>query len=99
MTLKRLKKEDYQSYVNAVHYEGYYLQDIYGRCSYNKERAWRYCFEKYCNTDDCHGFGITSHNTFQFTVQWFGTYTDEQGNKYKAIFKETANNSYIYYFA
>lgn len=99
-TIKRCKMEDYQGTANALikRLQGYYLSDVYGRCSYQKERAWKYCFEKFANTENAHYFGITSHNTFQFSVEWLGTYEDENGKKYPALFKETACNSYIWIF-
>ena len=74
----------------ANYYEGYYLLDVYGRWSIEKERRWKYCFDKYCHTTNAHGFHICSHNTFQYSVAWEGIYEAQ-----RAIFLETASNSYI----
>lgn len=81
---------------SASVYEGYKLSDVYDSYSESKESAYNYCWEKYCNTPQASDFGICSHNTFQFSVSWNGTYIDtETGEAFEAVFLETANNSYV----
>ena len=70
--------------------EGFYISDVYDRASNAKEESWRWCIEKYHNTTYAHDFHICSHNTFQYSVAWYGIHDGE-----KALFLETANNSYI----
>lgn len=80
-----------QSFINNANFiEGYGLEDVYERPSTAKKQAWEYCFNKFLDTDASLGFGIISHNTFQFSVRWYGRYEDQP-----ALFIETANNSYI----
>ena len=75
---------------SASHYEGYDLYSVYGRYSYEKEKAYNYCLNKYLATEKHSGFAICSHNTWAFTCSWCGLYDGEQ-----AVFYETAQNSYI----
>lgn len=70
---------------DAKHNEGITLDDVYGKCSWQKEVAWRECFYK-CVAEHGKNFHICSHNTFQFSVAW------EVENGYRI---ETANNSYF----
>ena len=71
-------------------YEGYYLSDVYGTHSNAKENSWRICHELYINTENHEDFHICSHNTFQYTVAWYGTKDGE-----KILRVETANNSFL----
>lgn len=71
-------------------WEGTWLYQVYDKWSPTKEKAWNDCYDKYLATPDCSAFGIYSHNTFQFSVSWVGTYQGEN-----ALFLETANNSYV----
>lgn len=71
----------------AKYNEGYYLADVYGRCSVEKARTWEQCQQK-CMDMDGYNFHICSHNSFQYSVAWE---TD------KAYYVETANHSYIVY--
>lgn len=71
-------------------YEGFELCQVYDNWSTAKQHAFDYCWDKYMATENHTAFGICSHNTFQFTVSWLGTYTGED-----AMFIETRDNSYI----
>lgn len=70
---------------SAKNFEGFTLEEVYGRYSDNKYRAYRYCADK-CMAENGHNFHICSHNTFQFSVAW------EVENGVRI---ETANNSYL----
>lgn len=74
---------------------GHDLTDVYNHPSANKQAAYLRCLGKYFATRAHANFHICSKNTFQFTVAWNGIYTDEYGFNHKAIFIETAANSYI----
>ena len=50
--------------------EGYDLDDVYGRCSRAKERAYDECYEWYRNDNESTNFHICSHNAQMFTVGW-----------------------------
>ena len=70
---------------SARHFEGHTLDDVYGKCSFQKEVAWRECFYK-CVAEQGKNFHICSHNTFQFSVAW---------ETEKGVRIETANSSYL----
>ena len=53
----------------AIHYEGYYLDDVYGSVSKAKSVAWRECLAK-CEEEGGDSFRICSHNGFRFSVSW-----------------------------
>lgn len=75
--------------------EGETLGDVYNSWSEAKEAAYARCWEQYMLTEGHKSFGITSHNTFQFTCSWLGFHVDENtGECIPAMFIETANNSY-----
>lgn len=76
---------------------GHDLTDVYNNPSIEKQRAHRHCLEKYFNTRAHENFHICSKNTFQFTAAWNGIYTDEYDFDHKAVFMETATNTYIIY--
>lgn len=46
------------------------LSDVYGRCSYQKEHAWNYCYNLYRKLQGW-DFKIISFNTFQFSVGFY----------------------------
>ena len=75
--------------------EGYCLRDVYNNYSYEKEKAYNDCFEKYFNTPNSKAFGICSFNTFSFSVSWLGDYVLPNGETEQAMFIETSNNSYV----
>lgn len=74
----------------ASYNEGFSLDEVYGSYSAEKSRSWKECFYKYCDTPNSTNFHICSHNSFQYSVSWDGTYGDE-----RATFVETANNSFV----
>ena len=84
-TIKADTKQGMKMIESAKHFEGITLDDVYGKCSFQKEVAWRECLYK-CQAENGHNFHICSHNTFQFSVAW----EVENG-----IRIETANNSYF----
>lgn len=71
----------------ATRNEGFFLSDVYGRYSYEKEKSWDDCLEK-CAKMHGYNFHICSHNTFQYSVAW---------ETETAFYIETANNSYVVY--
>lgn len=88
--IKGSTKKGKELIASAKYVDGYSLSDVYSSYSYEKERSYRWCFEKYMNTPDSDNFHIISHNIFQYSVAWYGTHENED-----ALFIETANNSYI----
>ena len=71
-------------------YEGYYLSDVYGTHSNEKENTWRICHDMYCSTTYGRDFHICSHNTFQYSVAWYGIKDGEM-----ILRVETARNSFL----
>lgn len=70
-------------------YEGKYLNQVYNKWSYEKERAWNYCFGLCC---DQHGeeFSIVSHTCHGFSVSWFtseGMHYVTPHNHYLVVFE------------
>ena len=66
----------------------YRIGDIYGRYSWDKEKAFDDCFNKYCNEKPGnYDFKCTGHNSFAFSVAWM----QEDGN----LRYETAGGSYL----
>lgn len=92
--IKGSTKRGQQLYELGTRYEGTFLHQVYDKWSTAKENAFDYCWNKYTSTPNAQSFGICSHNTFQFTVSWIGTY-EINGINENALFIETANNSYI----
>ena len=88
--IKGSTKRGQQLIASGSHYEGTFLDQVYDSYSQAKENAFDYCWDKYTHTPNSSAFGICSHNTYQFTVSWVGTYEGEN-----AMFIETASNSYI----
>ena len=94
-----IRKETYkgrQVLGMASGFQGRVLSDVYLKPSCQKQRAYKYCFEKFINTINSSNFHIASHNAQTFTVAWFGEYPHpETGELVPATFVETAENSYI----
>ena len=82
---KASTKQGQQLLRRAGIYEGFSLEDVYGRCSDIKKQEWQKCLDK-CNSMDGENFHICSHNSFQFSVAWKAN---------GAYYIETASNSYI----
>ena len=74
----------------AKYSEGYFLSQVYGTYSQQKENAWKWCEHEYLISNNHTNFHICSHNTFGFTVAWFCTINDE-----KCLRFETKDNSYL----
>lgn len=77
-------------------YDGVNLHDVYGRPSYNKQRAWDWCFEQFCKIREdglaTRSFHIASHNCMKFTVAW--DLVDAETGEIKGIHVETAHSTY-----
>ena len=72
-------------------HEGYYLDDVYGRYSSAKARAWRECEDWFKADNQSTNFHICSHNDSNFTVGW--KYIDpETGHEIVRV--ETSRNTY-----
>lgn len=71
-------------------WDGYYLDEVYGRYSKAKADAWEECLA-WCEADGGKEFHIGSHNCTTFTCAW--TYTDKETG-HRIIRVETAKNSY-----
>ena len=87
---KASTKQGQSIIARASNYEGYYLQDVYGRVSHAKELAWVSCYEIFRASKKAYDFHIFSHNTFQFSVAWNDTWDGE-----KVLRVETAKNSFV----
>ena len=94
-----IRKESYkgsQVLGMASGFQGRELSDVYAKPSHQKQRAYKYCLEKFINTINSSNFHIASHNAQKFTVAWFGEYLHpETGELIPATFVETAENSYV----
>lgn len=77
----------------AVHYQGQWLHQVYGKWSQAKQEAYDACYEKYLATPEHDVWGICSHNSNAFTVSWTGKFGDDD-----AMFYETFRNSYVVLF-
>ena len=71
-------------------FEGVSLRDVYGTYSADKERAWHRCMDMFMCTEEHNQFHICSHNSFQYSVAWYGKKDGEN-----ILRVETANNSMI----
>lgn len=94
-----IRKESYkgrQVLGMASGFQGRELLEVYAKPSHQKQRAYKYCLEKFINTFNSSNFHIASHNAQTFTVAWFGEYPHpETGELVPATFVETAQNSYV----
>lgn len=76
----------------AENFEGIYLQDVYGKYSKEKQKAWDDCFNKFCASDGAHSFCICSHNSFQFSCSWIkadgSVRIETRDNSYQVVFDE-----------
>lgn len=91
--LKASTKTGYRWIISARNYEGYNLNDVYGRYSNAKKEAYeKYenCFRKYASADGSKNFRIFSHNTFGFSVAWEEIWEGEE-----CLHIETPQNTYI----
>ena len=76
-------------------WEGRFLEQVYHKCSSAKQVAFEECEQKYYKTPNYSDFGICSHNTFSFSVSWYGDFIMPSGEIEKAMFIETSCNSYV----
>lgn len=76
----------------AEHNEGYFLSDVYGSFSQQKENAWKWCENQYLISDRGTNFRICSHNIYGYTVAWECYYNEERVTR-----METKDNTYIVY--
>lgn len=53
----------------AIRYEGYDLDDVYGRWSWSKNRAYHECLDK-CREEGGTDFRICGHCVSNFSVSW-----------------------------
>lgn len=88
--LKGSTKAGYRWIVSTRNYEGYNLNDVYGRYSEAKKEAYEGCFNKYVSVDGSKNFRIFSHNTFGFSVAW-----EEVREGEECLHIETPQNTYI----
>ena len=96
--LKITKKSTVQNaYIAYQNTAATCLDDVYGRYSWEKANAFRYCLdlmEKY----DGYGMRIISANTFRFSAGFIGYHEDERiGKKRLAFFYITASYDYMMY--
>lgn len=89
---KGSSKKGQRIYGMYLRNEGYYLDDVYGRYSPAKSRAWRDCNNWYQNDYEASNFHICSHNDQNFTVGW--TFVDV-ATGHKMVRVETSRYSYI----
>lgn len=71
------------------------LNQCYANYSKEKERAFNYCYDQYCNDLNSDTFGICSYNRFGFSCSWFFDYVcPRTGEVFRALRVETPKNSY-----
>ena len=71
-------------------YDGMYLDQIYGKYSDAKRKAYDRCYNEYLASENNVAFSIISHNTFGFSVSWLCTIDGHDGMRI-----ETPKNSYF----
>ena len=69
MTIKATTKKGQNMLATANRFDGYTLDDVFGRYSPAKFHAFVDCVDK-CQAENGHNFHICSHNTFGFSVAW-----------------------------
>lgn len=68
------------------------MSDIYKTWSPEKQRAFDWCWEQYCNDSESSYFGIGNANNYGFTASWLLV---KDGEECMRI--ETKSNSYLIY--
>ena len=71
-------------------YEGTFLHEVYDSFSVEKEKSWNKCYDMFMMTEEHSYFHICSHNSFQYSVAWYGKKDGEE-----ILRVETANNSFL----
>ena len=84
-TIKGTTKKGQNMMNSAKHFDGYTLDEVYGKYSPAKLHAFVDCVNM-CQAEKGRNFHIISHNSFNFSVAW------EVENGVRI---ETANNSYL----
>lgn len=87
---KASTKQGQKIIARAEVYEGTFLRDVYSSYSAEKEKSWNRCYEMFMYTEEHEQFHICSHNTFQYSVAWYGVKDNE-----RILRVETANNSFL----
>lgn len=77
---------------SANRYDGYTLDDVYGKYSVEKARGYNYCLAE-CIRNNGYDFHICSHNCMMFSVSY--KFTDTDGIE-KTVY-HTHVNAYIIY--
>lgn len=72
-------------------FDGYDLDEVYGRYSREKRIAYDECYDWYREDNESTDFHICSHNSHTFTVGW--VYIDSETG-HKIVRVETACNTY-----
>lgn len=85
LEIKATTKKGQNMLKNAKNFEGYTLNEVYGKYSSAKYNAFVYCLHK-ASAENGKNFHICSHNTFGFSVAW------EVENGVRI---ETPQNSYL----
>lgn len=72
------------------------LGNYYFNPSYEKQRAYDYWREWYCSTDEVEMFGVSSANTFSFSIS--ALYVDEETREVLGVIKITPCHNRVYLF-
>ena len=68
------------------------LNNLYDKWSYEKEKAFDWCWEQFINDENHSDFGVGNANSFGFTASWLLTKNGED-----CMRVETKDNSYLVY--
>lgn len=66
------------------------LYNLYDKWSAEKEKAFDWCWNQYCNDENSSDFGVGNANCFGFTASWLLTKDGEN-----CMRVETKDNSYL----
>ena len=70
--------------------ENHSLFDIYARPSIYKQKAFKLCWERFCDDDTARQFRIISYNKNFFVVAWMTIV-----NQHPYLFVDTGRNEYL----
>ena len=90
ITVKLSTKRGQSLYNRGSNYVGFDLNQIYGRYSDAKRKAWEWCYAQYLTSENKAAFSIISYNTYGFSVSWLCTIDGHEGMRI-----ETPKNSYF----
>ena len=88
--VKLSSKRGKNMYERGCRYDGTHLDQIYGKYSDEKRKAYDSCYYEYLNSENHAEFSIISHNSFGFSVSWICTIGGHNGMRI-----ETPKNSYF----